>query len=307
MDLEIFYKADTMWVLMLKALYGTNAGLDGNSNCGNGILYNIVKAFEKVKQKNLLPGNVLRIKVGDGRSTRFWKDNWRGEGPLKVKYGRLFHSKVDENCLIADRCSSEGWKWMWVREIGARNEVKLQEMVDVLGTVTISNSHDLWQWSVYNEEDFSVSSTRRYIDDLLLPLSEIYTRWVKYIPRKINIFVWRLAIDRLPTRQNLSRIGVEIEESGCATSSCRIESVHHVMFECILATELWRKIRIWIDVPVPSFTECSELTSWLDNWQASDESKTKVHTIFASLVWHLWRYRNSVIFSSEDMKKALLF
>ncbi|XP_071694540.1 uncharacterized protein [Rutidosis leptorrhynchoides] len=157
----------------LKALHGTFAGLDG-----------------------------------DGRSIQFWKDNWRGDGALKDMYGRLFHLEVDEKCVLADRCSSNGWNWLWSRDIGVRIEAKL---------------HDL-------------------ISELAL----------------------------LHTRQNLSRKGIEIEELGCVTCKSGIESIKHVMFECILATDLWYKIRIWINLSIPIFADWNELTSWLDNWRASE-------------------------------------
>ncbi|XP_071733286.1 uncharacterized protein [Rutidosis leptorrhynchoides] len=117
--------------------------------------------------------NVLRMKVGDGRSIRFWKDNWRGGGVLKDKYGRLFHLEVDKNCSLADRLSSEGRHWSWVHDIGSRNTGILLEMLTELGDVTISSGGDTW-YRVVNGET-------------------------------------RLATDRLPTRQNLSRRGLEIE------------------------------------------------------------------------------------------------
>ncbi|XP_071714448.1 uncharacterized protein [Rutidosis leptorrhynchoides] len=128
-------------------------------------------------------------------------------------------------------------------------------------------------------------------------------KWVNYIPRKINIFLWRLALDRLPTRQNLSRRGVVLKRLVVRLATF----VLNRFIDCILATELWRKTRIWIDMHIPQFMDWAELISWLDGWRASEESKTKVYTIFTSAVWHLWWYMNSVIFRGEELKKALLF
>nr|GEU80086.1 transposon TX1 uncharacterized [Tanacetum cinerariifolium] len=41
---------------------------------------------------------------------------------------------------------------------------------------------------------------RSILDDLFLPSSGVATRWVKYVPIKVNIFAWRTRLDRLPTR-----------------------------------------------------------------------------------------------------------
>ncbi|GKD15303.1 hypothetical protein Tco_1199710 [Tanacetum coccineum] len=51
---------------------------------------------------------------------------------------------------------------------------------------------------------------RNFIDDLFLPSSDVATRWVKFIPIKVNVFSWRARRDRLPTRVNLSRRGVSV-------------------------------------------------------------------------------------------------
>ncbi|XP_071708400.1 uncharacterized protein [Rutidosis leptorrhynchoides] len=89
--------------------------------------------------KGLLPSNVLRAKVGNGQSILFWKDNWLGNGSLKEN-GRLFHLDVNEDCLLADRFDTEGWKWVWKWDIGSRNTGKLEELITHIGEVSLSDS-----------------------------------------------------------------------------------------------------------------------------------------------------------------------
>ncbi|GJT04570.1 hypothetical protein Tco_0839032 [Tanacetum coccineum] len=60
--------------------------------------------------------------------------------------------------------------------------------------------------------EFSVKSVRQLIDDLILPKEEVATRWVKVWPIKINVFAWRVRLDKLPTQLNLSLKGPTIEE-----------------------------------------------------------------------------------------------
>ncbi|GJS68349.1 hypothetical protein Tco_0682914 [Tanacetum coccineum] len=52
---------------------------------------------------------------------------------------------------------------------------------------------------------FSISATRLHIDHTILSSSNIETRWNKGLPRMVNIFIWRLHLDRLPTQLNLSK------------------------------------------------------------------------------------------------------
>ncbi|XP_071740690.1 uncharacterized protein [Rutidosis leptorrhynchoides] len=182
-----------------------------------------------------------------------WVSVIQGDGPLKHKYGRLFHSDSNANCLLAERCNDEGWTWSWTREIRPRNQVMLSTLQSDIGSISLSQGTDSWQWCLQNNSGFAVCDTRAYIDDRLLPSIEPSTRWMKVLPRKINIFLWRLALDRLPTRQNLTQGGIDIEDSSCISCDHTLESSQHVFFDCGIAEDLWRQVRIWLDIPMPPF------------------------------------------------------
>ncbi|GJX55137.1 RNA-directed DNA polymerase, eukaryota, partial [Tanacetum coccineum] len=56
-----------------------------------------------------------------------------------------------------------------------------------------------------SDEEFSVSSARILIDDKTLGTVGFKTYWCKYVPLKVNILSWRVKLNNLPTRLNLSR------------------------------------------------------------------------------------------------------
>nr|GFC99553.1 RNA-directed DNA polymerase, eukaryota [Tanacetum cinerariifolium] len=58
-----------------------------------------------------------------------------------------------------------------------------------------------------------ISSVLGAID--LHPADGPETRWNKLLPKKINIFTWRTLHDRLPSRWNLSRKGIEVTSLNC--------------------------------------------------------------------------------------------
>nr|GEX65006.1 aspartic peptidase A1 family [Tanacetum cinerariifolium] len=75
---------------------------------------------------------------------------------------------------------------------------------------------------------FFVASLRRQIDDHILPSLDSKTTWDKTLSRKVNIFMWRLKLDWLPHRLNLSSRGIEIPEISCFSCSGNVESNHHI-------------------------------------------------------------------------------
>nr|GEZ58576.1 auxilin-like protein [Tanacetum cinerariifolium] len=63
--------------------------------------------------------------------------------------------------------------------------------------------------------EFSGESVCNFIDDSLIPKLDAPTRWMKSIPIKVNILAWKICLDRLPTRLNLSSRGLKIPSTLC--------------------------------------------------------------------------------------------
>ncbi|GKB77919.1 RNA-directed DNA polymerase, eukaryota [Tanacetum coccineum] len=102
-----------------------------------------------------------------------------------------------------------------------------------------------------SSRDFSVASVRKIIDNKSLSDVDSKTRWIKYVPIKVNVHAWKVKIDSLPTRFNVSRRGIDIDSIMCAicdngmetSSTCSsnvawldklfISSMHKQIFEGI--------------------------------------------------------------------------
>ncbi|GKB05231.1 RNA-directed DNA polymerase, eukaryota, partial [Tanacetum coccineum] len=113
--------------------------------------------------------------------------------------------------------------------------------------------------------DFSVKSARSFIDDSLLPKADVPTRWVKVVPIKINILGWRVCLDKLPTRLNLSLRGVDIPSILCPLCSIAVESYSHLLFSCQLARSLMLKVARWWELEIYDFNSYGDWIVWLNN------------------------------------------
>ncbi|GKB23529.1 RNA-directed DNA polymerase, eukaryota [Tanacetum coccineum] len=103
----------------------------------------------------------------------------------------------------------------------------------------------LFKWSLEATSEFSVKYVRQLIDDSILPKKEVATRWVKVMPIKINVFAWRVCLDKLPTRLNLSLEGIDISTIVSPLCHASVESGSHNFFSCSMARHLWRKLVRW--------------------------------------------------------------
>ncbi|GJT52102.1 gag-pol polyprotein [Tanacetum coccineum] len=81
---------------------------------------------------------------------------------------------------------------------------------------------------------------RRLLDDMLLPKSDVPSRWVKQIPIKVNVLAWKISMVRLPTRVNLHRRGVQVSPISCPICCEALENLDHLLFCCDLAKDIAR-------------------------------------------------------------------
>nr|GEX03083.1 RNA-directed DNA polymerase, eukaryota [Tanacetum cinerariifolium] len=135
----------------------------------------------------------------------------------------------------------------------------------------------------------------------LLEKSDVATRWVKQIPIKINIFAWRVFLDRLPSKMNLSRRGIMVNSLLCRTCNSSDEDVSHSLFSCPLAVDISRLVCRWWDVVWMPYSSYSE---WL-SWFKSIRMGSKIKGLFSW--WCIWSFRNQMIFSPSKPRKAVIF
>ncbi|GJZ74415.1 RNA-directed DNA polymerase, eukaryota [Tanacetum coccineum] len=190
-----------LWARLITAIHGRNS--DSTTFFShiktNGVWPRIVGSINSMHEKNHIPLSSMKRQVNNGSYTKFWYDSWAGSTPLKSLFPRLFHLAVNKDCLVRDYWNN-GWCLNWIRNISSGPNVShLHTLQNILSTITLNDSKDVWTWSV-GGSTFTVKSARYRIDQGFLPDHGHVTRWNNLIPKKINIFIWRALRDRLPSR-----------------------------------------------------------------------------------------------------------
>lgn len=114
-----------------------------------------------------------------------------------------------------------------------RDENQFIQLQEVLHGILLTISPDSLWWSLDMNGVFSVSVARKHIENATYIGTGDVTRWCKVVPKKVNIFMWRLFLDRLPTRLNLSRKGLELDSITCLLCAIGVESIQHVFFSSL--------------------------------------------------------------------------
>nr|GEU68220.1 RNA-directed DNA polymerase, eukaryota [Tanacetum cinerariifolium] len=118
------------------------------------------------------------------------------------------------------------------------------------------------------------ASARTLIDSSTLDVDPKATRWNRFIPNKVNVFIWRLMLNKLPTRVNLDMRDIDVGSLLCPICLEDLETVNHIIFSCNMAKDLWSLFaKRWeIDIPV-----CANAMEWFE-WLGGLAITTKVRS-----------------------------
>ncbi|GKA46359.1 RNA-directed DNA polymerase, eukaryota, reverse transcriptase zinc-binding domain protein [Tanacetum coccineum] len=217
-----------------------------------GIYYlSIFKASEAVKVVKSIHGDEASININGYQTNGLWAsivgtiDHLHSSViiPLRSMYFKLFHLAKEKNCLVRDCIDNGSWSWDWSRPINmCRSQAEFVSLGEIRD-MEIDDDSDSCIWSLSHDGDLSVSNVRKHIDDCMLPNLLLCTRWYKVISRKVNIFMWRLFLDRLPLRLNLSSRGLDIDSILCPVCNMQVECNIHIFFSCDTTSVVWRLVR----------------------------------------------------------------
>ncbi|GJR49150.1 hypothetical protein Tco_1317253 [Tanacetum coccineum] len=165
----------SLWYRVIQALYGSS--FDLHPVHFSSLWCSILRETHALIPKGFNFVSLCKKRIGDGSSTRFWYDPWASVQPLHIMFPRIFALEMDKDSTVGSKLGPFSVNVSFRRLV--RDGVERQ------------------QWKV-----------RSLLDNIFLPSADVPTRWVKFVPIKINIFAWRARLDRLPTRSNLVRKGV---------------------------------------------------------------------------------------------------
>ncbi|GKC17685.1 RNA-directed DNA polymerase, eukaryota, reverse transcriptase zinc-binding domain protein [Tanacetum coccineum] len=195
-------QGNSLWARVIKAIHGVDGCLGVNSMERRPSCWmSIIKEMDVLKTKGIDLMNHMRIKVGNGESTSFWEDKWCDAGVLKDRYPRAFALENCKSIKVATKLSQPEFSHSFRRlPRGGCEQNQVNELEDLMRLVVLSPIEDRWMWGLENSGLFSVASIRRHIDDKMLSGWNCKTRWINYVPNKVNVLAWKVMTDSLPTR-----------------------------------------------------------------------------------------------------------
>ncbi|PWA59031.1 RNA-directed DNA polymerase, eukaryota, Reverse transcriptase zinc-binding domain protein [Artemisia annua] len=256
----------------------------------------------------------FKRKVGPGSEIGFWTEKWFDDGPcFNEKFPRLFALESNKNCFLQDRwVSLDGeWRanWEWRIQPRGRTEGDITNLENILNGLALKmDDNDGWIWSLDNNKGFSVNHLSKLIDSRILSpgcLGRV-VNWNNWVPRKVNIFNWRVVNDIIPHLSNIYKRGIDVHSLLCPLCDSDIEDSNHILFNCHKVKPMWLKCFDWWNYSVsahpPSFVSLvSSFFSHNNKWLAKI-----CHGVSLVVLWAIWRWRNRIIHTVSDSRQAVI-
>ena len=173
--------------------------------------------------------------------------------------------------------------------------------IDINQIMFFDDNRICWTWDLEQDGMYTVRSLRKEIDSRILVAAPIQTIWCKAAPRKVNLFIWRLLRDRLPTRDNLQVRGIDITSALCPACNCHPESADHLFLRCSTAKLLMAHLSSWCPM-MPTLDSCGNAASLFHgvaNLCKSSADRNTYEVILRAFLWVIWCNRNNICFSSS--------
>ncbi|GJT07082.1 RNA-directed DNA polymerase, eukaryota [Tanacetum coccineum] len=293
----------SLWFHVMQALYGPKIDLHSVHITSNWC--SILREMHQLKAKGFDFMSLCSKRVGDGNNTSFWFDIWKGDSNLHDTFPRMFALETDKQSTVAAKIAQVDGSFRRPVRSGLEQD-QFNELVSYIDSVSLSSSQDRWVCNASGDGRFRVKDIRNLIDDLILPSWSEPTRWVKFIPIKINIFVWRARRDCLPTRTNLIRRGVYMDSIACPICGSYEEDIHHILFECDLAQAVLRRICRWWDLDWQIWSSFANWNAWFSTIKLASNIKSLLEGVFYVTWWSIWVFRNHLMFDDKPPSRSTI-
>ncbi|KAJ9535399.1 hypothetical protein OSB04_un001489 [Centaurea solstitialis] len=238
-------------------------------------------------------------KIGDGKSTSLWFDNWHPSGPLcyLISKRELYEARVDLNLKVSDIVCDGNW--LWPIDVWCKYGHILQAFQPALKDHV--RDKVLWRNQNGHVSDFHVGAV--WIDNFNGYEDVSWAKLIWYsqgIPRHA-FFLWLAIRERLRTLDRMLKWRVT-ESNVCVLCSDALESHCHLFVECSYSKEVWRALEGFIGV----YDFIVSGRGGSDGWRCLIEELSKVkmgnsiwsiihRLVFAAVIYFLWQERNKRI------------
>ncbi|KAH1240679.1 hypothetical protein GmHk_07G018478 [Glycine max] len=243
-------------------------------------------------------------------------DSWLGEEyTLQQKYNPLYMISRQQHSIISKMGTfyEDSWRWdfKWRRNLfDHENDLAVNFMEEINSILIQRYLQDTMRWKAESSGVYSTKSAYRSMLNNNASGSDVSIFkliWKLKVPPRAAVFTWRLLKDRLPTKGNLLRRNVLLQDVGCPLCGQEQEEVGHLFFNCKRIMPLWWESMGWVRAvgPLPA-SPASHLAQFCEGFGVNI-NQSRWCGWWVALTSTIWQHRNTLIFQGKhfDYSKVM--
>nr|GEU29167.1 hypothetical protein [Tanacetum cinerariifolium] len=273
------------WHKVIRSIHGLDGSLNDFSSIKSksGPWFRIAKLKEDLCKVGIDFPIIFKKKIGNGYDTRFWHANLLGGSPLKVDFLRLFRLDSNPHCLVCNR--SPTFHPLALTHVVPDTDFFVTRPLPHTGL----EFHWAWRRPIRSRPE----------SDDLTALCDL----VAQLRLTGNVFTWKTANQRLPTRSNQDFRGIDLHSVLCPLCEEVTKTEEHIFVSCGIAKEIWKGLVDWWNIHRIIVTCLSDEINLADMVPLTTAAKKFFDTVVQAT---LWRFRNEMIFASKRPNKRLI-
>ena len=114
--------------------------------------------------------------------------------------------------------------------------------------------------------------------------------------------IWRVRLGRLPVRDTLDKMGIDLHSVLCPRCAKEVESLNHALFLCDEVNKLWREVARWWREDAANFGSLEDLLESSTNGEVTNHKPKLWKEVVWAFLYLIWSHRNRIIFKREQRK-----
>ncbi|KAM0016476.1 putative reverse transcriptase zinc-binding domain-containing protein [Helianthus debilis subsp. tardiflorus] len=247
-------------------------------------------------------------KVGDGKDTMVWFDNWNEICPLRsiVTPKIIANAGFNMNTKLADIFVQGEWRWPanWF----TRFPVLLN--VQDLEIYCTRKDQNPWRMRQGSLTDFSTSVSW---DNLRRQQNEVLWANVVWFPQAVPkhaFLMWLIVQKKLKTQDIMSRwnsLGnANLNLLCCSLCVSGPDSHNNLFFECDYSAQVWNNAKVLAGMESigNEWTDIFEYLVGIENYKSTNHVISKL--VVSASVYFIWEERNRRLFTARKRSKTQL-
>ncbi|KAK1421762.1 hypothetical protein QVD17_24370 [Tagetes erecta] len=252
-------------------------------------------SWRKILQIRELIRPHIRHKIGNGRDTFAWSDNWCTQSPLNrfITPRDIYNAGFSLHAKVADLVSNMNWKWpdAWYDLFPV--------LIHVHVPVIITNRNDgtIWHDMHGDERTFSTMMVWDTIRQRKQLINWYNVVWFTHSIPRHAFHAWLVCQNKLNTQDRMKKWNMNM--SCCPLCMRNMDSHEHLFFECDFANQVWKTIRVFTDM-VQVEGKWEDIVQFLisrGEWKSI--SSTVDGLVLGAAAYYIWQERNARLFEND--------